>query len=159
MRLRIPLFTLIRIRIHIKEIPVCDQWPPRFHFEPPRLYCERTWPSLSSFWLSLYSLQLLNFDFDADIDPDPNPALTLIRIRIQLCKIMRNRIRNPARHFFKKGNTKMTVFLFGVLLSLFSLVVSLYAIYDVRTPTRVCLKVHKIEIFLASILKFVLFLY
>ncbi len=72
MRIRIQLFTLIRIRILviIKVMGICDNWaidPPGLHCAPMSLHCE-----------------FLNFDLiadpdtalhsNADTDPDPDTA-------------------------------------------------------------------------------------
>jgi hypothetical protein len=49
-------------------MPVCDHWPSRpleLDLLPPRLHCERPWPSMASFLAS----EALNFDFDANPDP------------------------------------------------------------------------------------------
>ncbi len=77
-RIRIPLFTLMRIRIRLfilkgirilllnKAMRICNHWSPdssRLHFDPPRLYSERPWPSMAP------SLKFLNFYFSADSDP------------------------------------------------------------------------------------------
>jgi hypothetical protein len=71
MWIRIQVFTLMRIRIHlfIKMMGICEHCridPPGLHFKPqssivivhglPRIYFE--------------TLKLLNFDFNAEPDPD-----------------------------------------------------------------------------------------
>ncbi len=85
-RLRIRLFTLMRIRFRIllliKVMWICDhlsKGSSRLHFERPCLHCERPGPSR----LHFDTLLLLNFESYADPDP------------IQVPKTMRIRIRNP----------------------------------------------------------------
>ncbi len=70
--------TLMRIRILIKVIRICDHWsmdPPGLHFELPSLYCERTRPSTAIFWASKASEFLLEADpdptFHSNADTDP----------------------------------------------------------------------------------------
>jgi hypothetical protein len=91
-RIRIRLFTLmgiwIRILLLIKVMRICDHWskdPPRLHFEPPRLRCERPLPSIAL----PEPLEILNFSFNADLYPDPE--FNLMRIRIQIPKLLRIR--------------------------------------------------------------------
>ncbi len=58
----------IRILLLIKVMPICDHWPsipPELDLSPPRLHCERPWPSMASF----LAAEALNFDFDAGPDP------------------------------------------------------------------------------------------
>ncbi len=69
MRIRIWIFTLMRIGIPllllIKVIQICDHCstePPKLHFDPPCLYCERP-------RLHFEPLKLLNFDFMVDRNP------------------------------------------------------------------------------------------
>jgi hypothetical protein len=65
-----------------KVMLICDHWfigPPRLHFKPPGLNCERPRPPTPLFFKPL---KLRNFDFNAELDPDP--ATPLMRIRIQL---------------------------------------------------------------------------
>ncbi len=50
LRIRIRLFTLMRIRIQflVKVMQIYDHWsrdPPQLHFDPPRLHCECPRPS------------------------------------------------------------------------------------------------------------------
>jgi hypothetical protein len=92
MRIRIRLFTSMRIRtlFLINVIRICDQRSadlPQLHFEPLRLLCKRSQPSLAPFvaWP-----QLLNFVFDAD--PDLILFLNCMRIRILPLALMRIRI-------------------------------------------------------------------
>jgi hypothetical protein len=66
-RVRIKLFTLMRIRILLlnKVMQICDHWSPGtlgLHFEPPALHCERP-------RLHFEPLKLLNDYFNADPDP------------------------------------------------------------------------------------------
>ncbi len=67
MRIRIQLFTSIRIQIQIllliKVMQICDHWtpdPPELHFEPPRLNFETP-------RLHFRSRKPLNFDLNARI--------------------------------------------------------------------------------------------
>ncbi len=80
MRIRIPLFTLTRIRIHFSLWcssgsysyqsktnlqPLGGFRPSRLHFEPPGLHYERPRPSKASFWASTAP------EFLLCSDPDP----------------------------------------------------------------------------------------
>jgi hypothetical protein len=77
-RIRIQLFTLMRIRIllFIKVMQICDRWStdhPGLYFEPLRLHCERSRPCTAQF-LSLLSSWIL----------------TLVRIRIRNPAVLPN---------------------------------------------------------------------
>ncbi len=91
MRIRIRIFSLMRIRIwillFIKVMRFCDCWskdPPRLHFERLRLHCERPRPSMAPLWTSTAAAYWLGcgsaFEFvrilirrpklrNADLDP------------------------------------------------------------------------------------------
>ncbi len=85
MRIRIRLFTYMRIRILAKGMRICDHWStdtPGLHFGPPCLHYGHHWPSTPIF----DPQKLLNFDFymrfgsgssfqnNAISDPDPQPC-------------------------------------------------------------------------------------
>ncbi len=57
MRIRIQLFTLMRIRILFlnRVLWICNHWyagPTGLHFEPQRLHCKLPRPSMALFWAS-----------------------------------------------------------------------------------------------------------
>jgi hypothetical protein len=91
MRIRIQLFTLMRLRFRIqvlfKMMGIHDDWsldPPGLHFEPSGLHCERPRLYFEPLILTLMLIRIQLF--------------TLMRIRIQLRKnagSMLIRIRNP----------------------------------------------------------------
>jgi hypothetical protein len=77
MRIRIRLFTLIRILVLIKLIRICD------HDSILRLH---------ACIVSVHNTPELDADTDQafKIDTDSDPAFTLMRIRIQIPQMMRN---------------------------------------------------------------------
>ncbi len=101
MRITIPLFTLmwIRIRNRTDFLPYADPVPNKSDanlrqrvYRPPLLHWERLWPSMAT--LHFDPPKLLNFDFEFDADPDPALTLMHIRIRVKLFfTLMRIRIR------------------------------------------------------------------
>jgi hypothetical protein len=76
MRIRIPIFTSMRIRILLlcKVKQICNHLstePTGFYSEPLRLHCERPRSSTAQF----EPLKFLNFDTNADLDSNPDPSL------------------------------------------------------------------------------------
>jgi hypothetical protein len=85
MRIRIQLFTVMQIRMGMMGI--CENWskdPPRLHFDPQSLYCERSLPAPR-----LYFEPLKLPNFDCKQIRIQLFILMRIQIRIQLPKIMR----------------------------------------------------------------------
>ncbi len=85
MRIRIHLFTLMRIRIllSMKVIRICDLLSsdrPQLHFEPTHFQCERPRPSTALLWTSrspdlTFRIQLFTPVSKTNANPDPQPWL------------------------------------------------------------------------------------
>ncbi len=98
-RIRIPLFTLIRIwnriririLLYIRVTQICDHWstdPSRLHLDHPCIYCERP-PGLLGSILSIKNSWILT------LMRTRSQIFALMRIRIRLPQIFRIRIRSP----------------------------------------------------------------